>query len=256
MSTIRQVRFVMLMASTAIAVLLQGFFAPPASAAACPPVSAHDFVSTAWNTTSATGVEAPVQLRKNGTICAPNTTEADQDSSWISLEPTDGSAIVQMGFIHFWNYAIGSAQFCRFWATGGGAAHVYKCGSDASGAYVFFKIYKFYDTDSRFYYYNLLDCGSTAYTACTSYDASQRSWASSWGIVAAETTYGGVACTDRIMGTSAAPANVGTSSYGIKWQSAVGGTFATKTLSDPNATCSHYVGVRTNSILSTWDNRN
>lgn len=235
--------------------LAQVFAAGTASAATCPSSPHHDWVSSAWNTTSARGVRAPVQLRKTGTVCTVSgSQEQDQDSDWIAIEPGNAQKIVQAGFVHLHNYSLGVNQYCRFWANGGGAVHAYKCGSDSGGKYVYFVVRlvnAYYG-----YYYKILDCGTSGYGSCTTKNASQPSFSSPWGLVSAETSYGGTACTDRIMGSPSLPANIGTSAHAIQWQTKVGGSWGTKSLNSSNGVCSHYKAGFSNTIVSTWDNRN
>jgi hypothetical protein len=248
----------LLAASLAIAGLQLVLLPSPALAfSSCPGANHYDFVSSAWYPSGglAAGVEAPVQLRETGTVCSGGPTDS-ADSDWIAIEPSSGAQIVQMGFVHLYNSAISDEQYCRFWANGGGGVHAYHCGNDVGGTFVYYKIIEFFDVGTHTYLYDLEDCGPDGYTSCTTRNSSQTAWTSSFGVVSAESNYGGSTCMTRIMGNDTHPANLGTDVNPIEWQASVGGSFATRSLSSTNANCADYQGAFTDSVVSTWDSRN
>ena len=234
---------------------VQALSFPAASAASCPSTANHDWVGAQWTTSSAIGVRAPVQMRKTGTVCTTQgSQEPDQDSDWIAI--VSGSYIVQAGTIHLYNDALSASQYCRFWAIGTRTVHKYGCGTDSGGTYIYFRVHlvnAYYG-----YYYDVDDCGTGGgYSSCVTKNSSQQELSIPTGFALAETSYGGSNCTSRIMGSSSLPANMGTSSHAIEWQTAVAGSWGTKSLSGYSQSgCSQYAYVKTNSIVSTWDGRN
>jgi len=229
-----------------------------ASPPPCPDIHTTDFIVSYWDVNNAAGVQAPVQLRKTGTTCAGSGSEAGADASFIGLENRAGTALVQIGFYHQYDYTVDHGIYCRFWQTYPvGDPHPYKCGDDTGSTYVYFRIKEYYaPPPDAAYYYEIQDCGADGYATCTTKDASQLAFTNTFGaIVGAEEHYG-TGCFDQIMGSSSSPVNIGTSVNEIKFQGSVGGPFAVKSLDPSSAQCNHYEAAFSDSIVSTWDDRN
>jgi hypothetical protein len=121
-----RLKFLVLGIVAALALAPTEWIASPSAAlaASCPSSFNYDWVSENWsngNTFSEVdGVRAPIKTRLDGTVCAGGPV-VSEDSAWIALEPENGSAITQIGFIH--QSIPGGQEYCKFWAVGSGAAH-------------------------------------------------------------------------------------------------------------------------------------
>ena len=220
----------------------------------CPVFTGSDHVASRWLNSAVHGVEAPVQLRKTGTVCDPD----GEDSDWVGIEEAAGGNdhIVQAGFLHRYNSATGTAQYCRVWANGVGSPHVEpnSCGTDPGGTYVYFRVTEVFVNND--YHYRILDCGTDGYTNCTILNQDEFAFGNPEGAVAGAEVAFGPTCFDRIMGSSSLPANVGTDVNSILWQNSLGGSWTTRSLTPLTTTCGHYHGAYSNTIISAWDDRN
>lgn len=119
---------------------------------------------------------------------------------------------------------------------------------------MYFLITEIYDPEGHFY--AIEDCNTNGYSSCTVLNSAQPAYSAPWGIVAAESAYGGTACTTQIMGSSSNVQNFGTSANPVQWQKGLNASWTTESLNTAHATCSHYSGAFSNTILSTHDTRN
>lgn len=231
---------------------------PALAIPSCPGSHAYDFVSSAWypNDNQVAGIRAPIETRKDGAVCSGGPTLGFA-ASWIAIEKSDASRITQIGFIHIYNSQLQTGQHCRFWAIGSGAVHTYGCGNQTDGIFIYFKILKFFDPDTRQNKYAIYDCGTNSnYSGCTVKNSSEVAYASAFGVVAAETNYGRSACTVRIMGSPGNKQNFGRTDHPIQGMHAIGDPWGVKSLTPSNAVCSNYDGDFANDIVLTWDSRN
>lgn len=240
---------------------------PPSAAddrGACSSFSgSHAYSGGYWLPTGSNhsfGIEAPITFRIGAAICNQTLSggEPDQSSSWISIEPGDASKIVQMGFVQIIDIgAPGNVENCSFWANGGGAVHAYACGT-SGGTTKYFRI----TLDPQYADYNLEDCGTSGgYGSCASKNATQAEFSDAWSPIEAEVSF---RCQSQMMGSSSNNVDYGSSTYPLKGQYALGGSFVLRPFSlGPADACGYYRrsrvgsgdGVNTNSI-HTYDSRN
>jgi hypothetical protein len=248
--------------SAALAILLIGSFsvfrATDASALpGCPGSQDYDYVSNAWLPSDdfLAGIRAPIQARIDGAVCTGGT-ELGFAAAWIAINKLDGSSITQIGFLHVYDPDLGVGKVCRFWAIDGGTAHNYGCGSQTDDNFIWFKIERQYNSDTKSYFYNIYDCGASGYTNCTSKNATQAAYANAFGVVAAETDYGRGNCTVRIMGSYGDKQNFGNTGYPISFQHDQGGSWGTKNMLGSPAYCGEYGGNFSDTTMGSWDGRN
>jgi hypothetical protein len=224
----------------------------------CPSAKPHSFVGWIWrpSTNDVYGMRAPVQIRIKTLLCVPVSDEPFA-TGWIAVESGTGSGITQAGIIHEW--VSGKSRWCRVWATGVGAQHIYDCsGNPSDGTYVYFKIIRYFDTPTRTYRYEVEDCGTGgSFSGCKVLNSSQAAYGSPLGIVSAETNY---PCTVRIMGSHSAPQNYGTSTHPIQGLASSWGNRTWNYQREDDSCPSDYKGAqssgRTSALISTWDSRN
>lgn len=236
--------------------------AAPALATPCPLNIKSDFISENWTNgrtyTNVNGVRAPVQVRFTGTVCGGGP-EPGFDAAWISLEPSDGSSITQIGLIHQ-SITMGQ-EYCKFWAVvpQDGGAHTYDCGSGnlSDGTYYYFEITEYTDPTTHAKLYDVEDCGTDGYGSCSGEATpAPGAYTTPWAINAAETDYGQTACTLQIMGSSSGILHFGASASPMQFQQGEGSSWATKSLSDARPICSDYRGDYSDVVLGTYDDRN
>lgn len=231
---------------------MQAIYTTPAHAAPiCPSQPNYDESYGQWNTGSANGVRAPVQLRKTGTVCEGGF-YAGENFDWIGID--SDTLIAQAGFGDYYDASTGVTKYCRFTAIGSGTPDFYGSCADAGGTYVYFQVYEYQNPTNHNYYFGVFDCGTSGYGSCTE-RKEQLAFYGDGRANGAETPFG-KGCTQQIMGSPSNPVNIGTNVNPIEWQSSVGGSWGTKTLAAHYATCSHYKSAVTNTIVSAWDDRN
>ena len=239
--------------------------ATPASAAVCPGSQTHDnkgiFGVPPDNEIG--GVRAPIQARLDGTVCSAAPFGPDSFSAaWLAVEEGNtGNGISQIGITHIYSGLLGSAGFCKFWAIGSGTDyHLYGCNTLTDGAYTHFKILKYLSAGGVLRY-EIDDCGASGYSGCTNKSSEQVKYSTEEWAFDQETNYGGVGvCTNRFMGTTGNPVNIGRS--GDQYQTMP--DYNSGNWINPNnwqftsQDCLHY-GFHLNTgggIMTTWDDRN
>lgn len=192
----------MLVVGAASLIFLPGF---SAQATACPNL-AIDFQDEVWAPgANVNAFRAPLVFRKNGSVCSPEGTS----SIWIAIQASAGTqngGISQRGWIH-----ASGLGYCRFWEwndnlgnpDSDSGVQVQHCGDDADGAVRDLKVAKAYIQAEHIYTYAIYDCGTSGWSTCTLEDAGPDSsnFGNSWGAAAAEVHYGGVLCTDDMLGS-------------------------------------------------------
>jgi len=231
------------------------------AAGSCTTAVSHAWSGGSWTPSGsnfAAGVQAPVQLWANSNICNASSGEGDQASSWISIVPSTGGLIAQIGFTKVIdNPSTGSVRTCRFWAIGSGQGHVYACGADSTGDRVWFRITAMPNADGMGHYYYLEDCGPDVnYDGCVTKNLTQPAWSDGQAYILSEVSYG---CQDQMPGSSSSRVSFGTSTFPIKAQNGYGDAWAVRSLGGylygPCGT-SHFHYSVTNPIVTTWDDRN
>lgn len=246
--------------------LLLPFLTPAANAylPACG-TQQHSWVGGTWTPATgnpAAGVEGPVQLRTGTIVCWDATGGyGGSASAWISIQgedPTTGDGeIVQAGW---YVQAISNTTMdeCSFWAAGDGDGqpHVITCNGDTGGTFRWFRISIYADASGE--YYKVYDCGEGGgYGSCSQVAVTTGVWGGTpIGGFMGEAAF---ACTDQMTGGSSNRTGNGTSAYPLMEQNAVGGTWASHGLSNPNhgVDCgSDYQSTASSLLVQTWDSRN
>lgn len=202
------------------------FWSDPAYAAPCPANTHYDFVFSQWNTTSAHGVQAPIQLRKTGVVCTTQGTDGFT-AAWIGIQDNNSNDLAQIGFDHHYSTSAANDVYCRFWAIGTGSPHFYDCGLNSGGTYIYFRIQRD-PAGGTDYLYFIQDCGQDGYGGCTTKNSSEIAFSSANAVAVGAETDWGTGCTQQIMGTSSLPVNVGTSANPTEFQAAQDGSYGTK----------------------------
>jgi hypothetical protein len=215
-----------------------------AQAATCTTADDHDGVAYFWypgaTTTVAAGMEAPLQLRKEGTVCSGS--PYGFSATFIAIVPNGTLNIIQIGLIHQWDAGTGTDRYCKWWAKGIGSINLFQCGL-GSDDYFYFRIAQ----PAGGGQFQIEVCGKALHYAdgCTVMGSQNDTgvWADTAGFTWYENS-DGKTCLDRGMGTSANPANLGDSADSVKFMGTSGYTFHTVSPvelypGDP-PTCSHY----------------
>lgn len=118
------------------------------------------------------GIRAPVQLRRQGTLCTPEITDVPFTANYISLEDDHlgSSTLGEIRQIGWYDYPANSpsgtsAPFCKFYAVGMGAGHGYEC-NHTDGQETNFQVDLYTDSLGNAHI-EMLDCGSSGWSACT-----------------------------------------------------------------------------------------
>jgi hypothetical protein len=214
----------------------------------CGPLE-YDWIGHQWqdNTDAQIkGVRAPIQLRKDSTLCSGGTDPFT--ANWIAITDTTNQ-ISQAGWVHE------DGAYCAFWAVNTGTSHDYSCGL-ADDTYRWFEVQQVQGVPD---YLQVLDCGGGGgYSACT-VKGTDNTYAVQNSQVATETDYGLTQCTIVENGTSADRVNFGTSSYPMQFKYEMGGSWGTPAASVNFAPgCTHYTKSYSSSAstMTTWDDRN
>jgi len=149
---------------------------------------------------------APIEVRKDGVVCKDS--YVNLVASWIAIE--DAGGINQIGLAHRWSPANNVDQYCKFWAIGIGTPQYYGCSlSEPSD------IYFWVDTASisGSLHYDLRDCGSTAYTTCSSKSTQGVRSGTMVAYAVGESNYGDSHCIQQLMGSTGDKQNVGRASH-------------------------------------------
>jgi hypothetical protein len=219
--------------------------ATSAQAATCTAADDHDGPSGFWRPGSpsgtATGMQAPLQLVKKGTVCSSNT--YGFSATFIAIEPSSDPdlEIIQIGLIHKWDPATGTDQYCKWWATGTGFIHKFQCGL-VDGDYFYMRIAK--PPGGAF---QVETCGKALHYADGCMVMASQNAGGIWSDTVGFSWYensDGKTCLDVGMGGPGNPMNIGNPDDPVKFAGG-GGVF--HTVSDgtewrDNAapTCNHY----------------
>lgn len=233
---------VMVVAASVLASQVSGV--SPALAVSCSGGYSAPFWSWTRSDEAVYGVRAPVELRRDGSLCGTNS-DKPFAAAWIAIQNQAATSIAQIGFIHHYNSS-NENRWCRFWAIDGGIPNFYDC-STSNGTYVYFRI-KQLST-----YYNIEDCGTAGgYSNCTLKNDSQHAYTQPEGVVAAETDY---SCVIRIMGSASAPVHYGSSANPVEGYVSSWGTRTWSRQTEGDCT-SDYEGKQVTGGMVTWDSRN
>jgi hypothetical protein len=224
--------------------------------------STHAWTGGTWNPSGSNvvyGVEAPIEYRNGASICQQTHSpgEGDESSVWIAVETA--THIVQIGFVQVVYDSAGDTHQCSFWAHGTGTVHPYDCGL-TSATTKYFRI----EEDSQFADYNIEDCGTgPGYGSCVSKNATQSQFtATDKGAAVSEVSF---PCRSQMMGGLSSKVDYGSSSYYLKGQNSIGGSWAVHDFGTPvnSEGCSQYLNDRyidsdgtDTDIMQTWDTRN
>ncbi len=166
--------------------------ATPAFAVSCPNPNHSDHQAFLWtsNTGDVSGVRAGVKFLKDSALCDWTSSNTPWDEVWLSVEvPGTGTTIVQMGFIHDYNF-MEINEWCKFWATPGtgAVAQNYGCTGYSVDDEENFSIHQ----DSTKTHYVLDDCGknTTDYSNCTTKSMGTADFSLPAGAVSQEEFYG------------------------------------------------------------------
>jgi hypothetical protein len=157
------------------------------------------------------GVRAPIEVRKDGSLCDPSVHADSQDFTWIMVhEVLSSTNLVQIGYDRYWRGTPPTSTICKFWAKQGGIPQFYECGNLSDYWYTWFTIHPTSDgTD-----YVIADCGNTGdYSSCTARNATQPIYNNPVGVVASEQYYG---CGLHIFGSSDHQQHVGVSTSHVQ----------------------------------------
>ncbi len=205
------------------------------------------------------GVRAPIQARNNGSLCgAPGDGNFAFNAAWIAIQddPNFGNGIAQIGYEH--DFGNNGDHFCRFYGTGSGVRHDYKC-SDSNGTTIFFKIRRQCCLGNGNHYESISDCGTSGgYSNCTE-EVINPAFNNPIGAIASEVNW---RCPIQIMGADIDKQNIGTSNNPVQGSTDDGSTWSTRswgfTWGWGSSTCQtndygHSAGP---DAMQTWDTRN
>jgi hypothetical protein len=207
------------------------------------------------------GVEAPIQVRRDGLACDASPKNYAGASAWIGIESGDLSELIQGGIIRYYDTNLATTRICLFLEVLPAPPDPYACGTSVPDNDVF----EYFRIQQQSSYYDLYDCGTSdpSYTACGLPLVTLPIFSTSDFVLAAGENDIGSCTLVHEMGSSTPngpndPDNFGTATNPIKIQP-TGGSWAPRTLTTliaglcPNEQSAL---LNSNENFSVWDTAN
>jgi len=219
----------------------------------------HNFTWFQWTdgaSQDVQGVRAPIETRKDGSLCDPSVNPGTNDSSWIMIQQFNSADnVVQIGYYRYWKN--GTSTLCKFWAKHGGVAQPYDCGNLSDNFFTWFTIHPTSDGA----HYVIADCGNGGdYIGCTTESSNQAVYSNPVGDVAQEEWWG---CGLHIFGASTNKQQVGASGSfvqgegtGLNWSARTWNSQPDNCGNGTWGTAYNHTQDNNGQIMYFWDDRN
>jgi hypothetical protein len=222
------------------------------------------------------GIRAPIQTRRDGTLCDPGGNDPVGTGNWIGIQSGStsnrGAKIVQIGLVHIWDPVFDQEKFAHFWEVIDGSdgrtdkPHYYNFIGSQDDIFVYFRINKIDGGAGNPNLYRISECGAQnpTYDNCDTEDNNETVFNNDFSLAYAENQPGQGApgaCQIRMMGSTADKVDIGTDDHPIDSQPDFQGSWSESGFSShlDGATCSReFVNVHgtNNNEVATWDSDN